>query len=121
MSFLNQATLDQVNASYGYIAIFGIILLESAGIPLPGETILIGAAVYAGSHQMLDLRLIIATAAGAAILGDNIGYWLGRPPGRKALRRGGRLVGLEQRKIPLRAYLLPRHAGKTDLTRPLRS
>ena len=54
MSFLNQATLDQVNASYEYIAIFGIILLESAGIPLPGETILIGAAVYAGSHQTLD-------------------------------------------------------------------
>ena len=56
MSFLNQATLDQVNASYEYIAIFGIILLESAGIPLPGETILIGAAVYAGSHQTLDTQ-----------------------------------------------------------------
>jgi len=112
MSFLNQATLHQVNASYGYIAIFGIILLESAGIPLPGETILIGAAVYAGSHQMLDLRLIIATAAGAAILGDNIGYWLGRTLGRKALLRWGRLIGLDQRKLDLGEYLFLRHGGK---------
>ena len=112
MSFLNQATLDQVNASYEYIAIFGIILLESAGIPLPGETILIGAAVYAGSHQMLDLRLIIATAAGAAILGDNIGYWLGRTLGRKALLRWGRLIGLDQRKLDLGEYLFLRHGGK---------
>src|SRR3979490_631637 len=48
MSFLNQTTVDELIASYGYIAIFGIILLESAGIPLPGETILLGAAIYAG-------------------------------------------------------------------------
>src|SRR4030081_407339 len=77
MSFLNQTTLDELIASYGYIAIFGIILLESAGIPLPGETILIAAAIYAGSHDSLDIRWIIATAAAAAILGDNIGYWGG--------------------------------------------
>jgi membrane protein DedA with SNARE-associated domain len=112
MSFLNQATLDQVIASYGYIAIFGIILLESAGIPLPGETILIGAAVYAGSHQTLDIRFIIATAAGAAILGDNIGYWLGRTLGRKALLRWGHLIGLDQRKLDLCEYLFLRHGGK---------
>ena len=112
MSFLNQTTVDELIASYGYIAIFGIILLESAGIPLPGETILIGAAVYAGSHQMLDLRLIIATAAGAAILGDNIGYWLGRTLGRKALLRWGRLIGLDQRKLDLGEYLFLRHGGK---------
>ena len=112
MSFLNEATLDGLIASYGYIAIFGIILLESAGIPLPGETILIGAAVYAGSHDTLDIRLIIATAAGAAILGDNIGYWLGRKLGRKVLLRWGHLVGLDQRKLDLGEYLFLRHGGK---------
>src|SRR5260370_4899958 len=99
MSFLNQATLDQVNASYGYIAIFGIILLESAGIPLPGETILIGAAVYAGSHQTLDLRLIIATAAGAAILGDNIGYWLGRTRRRKSFMSPRTLICMSHAQL----------------------
>jgi membrane protein DedA with SNARE-associated domain len=112
MSFLNQTTVDELIASYGYIAIFGIILLESAGIPLPGETILIGAAIYAGSHDTLDIRLIIATAAAAAILGDNIGYWLGLKLGRKALLRWGHLLGLDQRKLDLGEYLFLRHGGK---------
>src|SRR6202022_4748049 len=98
MSFLNQTTVDELLASYGYFAIFGIILLESAGIPLPGETVLIGAAIYAGSHHTLDIRLIIATAAAAAIVGDNIGYWLGLTLGRKALLRGGTLVGVGRRQ-----------------------
>src|SRR3979409_756452 len=108
MSFLNQTTVDELIASYGYIAIFGIILLESAGIPLPGETILIGAAIYAGSHDTLDIRLIIATAAAAAILGDNIGYWLGLKLGRKTLVRGGHLFGLGPREVGLGGDLFPR-------------
>src|SRR6202022_779594 len=112
MSFLNQITLDELLASYGYFAIFGIILLESAGIPLPGETVLIGAAIYAGSHHTLDIRLIIATAAAAAILGDNIGYLLGLKLGRKALLRWGHLIGLDQRKRDLGEYLFLRHGGK---------
>jgi membrane protein DedA with SNARE-associated domain len=112
MSFLDQATLDGVIASYGYMAIFGIIMLESAGIPLPGETILIAAAIYAGSQHALDIRLIIATAAAAAIIGDNIGYWLGARFGRKVLLRWGPLVGLDHRKLDLGEYLFLRHGGK---------
>src|SRR6202011_3143365 len=112
MSFLNQATLDGVIASYGYMAIFGIIMLESAGIPLPGETILVAAAIYAGSQHTLDIRLIIATAAAAAIVGDNIGYWLGLTLGRKALLRWGHLIGLDRRKLELGEYLFLRHGGK---------
>ena len=112
MSFLDQATLDGVIASYGYMAIFGIIMLESAGIPLPGETILIAAAIYAGSQHALDIRLIIATAAAAAIIGDNIGYWLGARFGRKVLLRWGHLVGLDHRKLDLGEYLFRRHGGK---------
>src|SRR6202022_2118440 len=112
MSFLNQITVAELIASYGYIAIFGIILLESSGIPLPGETILIGAAIYAGSHHALDIRLILPAAAAAAILGDNIGYWLGLKLGRKALLRWGHLLGLDQRKLDLGEYLFLRHGGK---------
>src|SRR5258708_22155117 len=112
MSFLNQTTVGELIASYGYIAIFGIILLESAGITLTGETMLIAAAIYAGSHDPLDIRLIIATAAAAAILGDNIGYWLGLKLGRKALLRWGHLLGLDQRKLDLGEYLFLRHGGK---------
>jgi membrane protein DedA with SNARE-associated domain len=112
MFLLDQTTLDGVIASYGYIAIFGIIMLESAGIPLPGETILVAAAIYAGSHDSLDIRWIIATAAAAAILGDNIGYWVGLKLGRKVLLRWGYLVGLDQRKLDLGEYLFLRHGGK---------
>jgi len=112
MSFLDQATVDGVIASYGYLAIFGIILLESAGIPLPGETILVAAAIYAGSQKTLDIQLIIATAATAAIVGDNIGYWVGLKFGRRVLLRWGHLVGLDQRKLDLGEYLFLRHGGK---------
>ena len=112
MSFLNQITVDELIAAYGEIAIFGIIMLESAGIPLPGETVLIGAAVYAGSHHMLDIRLIIATAAAGAIVGDNIGYWVGLKLGRKAVLRWGHLIGLDRRKLDLGEYLFLRHGGK---------
>ena len=112
MSFLSQFGADELISSYGYIAIFGIILLESAGIPLPGETILVGSAVYAASHDTLDIRLIIATAAAAAILGDNIGYQVGRTLGRKVLLRWGYLIGLDQRKLDLGEYLFLRHGGK---------
>jgi hypothetical protein len=55
-----------------------IVMLESAGIPMPGETILVTAAVYAGTRHALDIRWVIAAAAGGAILGDNIGFWVGR-------------------------------------------
>src|SRR5918996_2837315 len=112
MSFLTQATVDGLIASYGYAAIFGIILFESAGIPLPGEIILIGAAIYAGLHDTLDIRLIIGTAAAAAIVGDNIGYWFGRKVGRIVLLRRGHLIGLDQRKLDLGEYLFLRHGGK---------
>jgi len=111
MSFPH-ATAEGLLASYGYVAIFAVILLESAGVPLPGETMLIGASVYAGSHQALDIRLIIATAAGAAILGDNIGYWVGRTLGRKILLSWGHWIGLDQRKLDLGEYLFLRHGGK---------
>lgn len=99
-------------ASYGLVAIFVIILLESAGIPLPGETTLIAASVYAGSHGTLDIRWIIATAAAAAIVGDNIGYWVGRTFGRNLLLRWGHWIGLDQRKLDLGEYLFLRHGGK---------
>lgn len=104
LSFLNQAIAERI-ASYGYIAIFAIISLESAGVPLPGEMTLI-AASCAGSDDALDIRLVIATAAGAAILGDNIGYWLGRTLGRRVVLKWGHWIGLDQRKLDLDGVFL---------------
>src|SRR5262245_29458648 len=71
---------------YGLWFLFGIVCLESAGLWLPGETALIAAAVYAAKGQ-LSIVAIIAVAAVAAIIGDNIGYWIGREGGRRLIYR----------------------------------
>src|SRR3954462_2426639 len=74
---------------YGLAALFLIGMLESGGIPLPGETALIAAALFA-SNGNLDITEVIAVAAAAAIIGDNLGYWIGRTGGRGFLpRRAG--------------------------------
>ena len=71
--------------SYGYWGVALFILLESAGLPLPGETALIIASAYAGAGN-LSIRAVVICAASAAILGDAAGYWLGRAVGRDVLR-----------------------------------
>ncbi len=86
-----------VLAGYGYAAIFIVVMLESAGVPLPGETILVGAAAFAGNRHSLDIRYVIAAAAGGAIVGDNIGFWVGREFGTSLLSRWGYLIGLDER------------------------
>jgi membrane protein DedA with SNARE-associated domain len=78
--------LVNVPAGIGYPLLFALVSGESAGLLLPGETALIAAAVLAGQGQ-LSLPLVIAVAAGAAILGDNIGYVLGRRGLRSAFDR----------------------------------
>jgi hypothetical protein len=96
VDFLNSDTVQYLIGHYGYGAIFVIVMLESAGIPMPGETILVTAAVYAAAKHALDIRWVIAAAAGGAILGDNIGFWVGRefevdlgePPVRHVLDLG---------------------------------
>lgn len=73
-----------VPAHLGYGALAGLVMGESAGLPIPGETALVAAALLAGSGR-LSLPIVIAVAAGAAIVGDNVGYWMGRRAGRRAL------------------------------------
>jgi membrane protein DedA with SNARE-associated domain len=104
--------VQQILASYGYAAIFTIVMLESAGVPLPGETILVSAAAYAGNKHSLDIRYVIGAAACGAILGDNIGFWVGREFGASLISRWGYLVGLDERKRKLGQYLFARHGGK---------
>src|SRR6266446_10112260 len=87
-------------------------MLESAGVPLPGETILVSAAAFAGNKHSLDIRYVIAAAAGGAIVGDNIGFWVGREFGTPLLSRWGYLIGLDERKRKLGQYLFTRHGGK---------
>lgn len=82
------------------------------GIPLPGETTLIAAAVVAGTTHVLGIWFVIAAAAGGAILGDNVGFWVGREFGYWLLLRYGRYVRLTERRIKLGQYLFDRYGGE---------
>jgi membrane protein DedA with SNARE-associated domain len=99
-------------AQYGYGAVFLIVMLESAGLPLPGETALLLAAGYAGATGDLDLVLIIVSAAAGAIIGDNIGFWVGRKWGAELLRRHGKYILMDEGRIRLGQYLFVRHGAK---------
>ena len=112
MDFFDGSWVEHILASYGYAAIFIVVMLESGGVPLPGETILVSAAAFAGNRHSLDIRYVIAAAAGGAIIGDNIGFWVGREFGKPLLSRWGYLVGLDERKRKLGQYLFSRHGGK---------
>ena len=97
--------------SYGYWVLFALVAIESLGIPLPGETALIAAAAYAGHTHQLSPWLIFALAAAAAIIGDNIGYWIGGKGGYPLARRYGPRVRLDERKLKTARYLFDRHGG----------
>jgi membrane protein DedA with SNARE-associated domain len=97
---------------YGYVAIFCCVALESAGIPLPGETILVTAAIYAATRHELNIVFVVEAAAAGAIFGDNVGFWVGREAGMRLLIRYGRYIGLDDAKLKLGQYLFQRHGGK---------
>jgi membrane protein DedA with SNARE-associated domain len=97
---------------YGLVALFLAVMLESGGVPFPGETALIAAAIFASQGE-LDIWQVIAVAAVAAIVGDNIGYWIGRTAGRKVLTWFGPLHRLSQGVLPWSERFFERHGGKT--------
>lgn len=93
---------------YGLFALFLIVMLESGGVPLPGETALIAAGVLA-SRGELNPVAVIAVAATAAIVGDNLGYWIGRTGGRGVLARFQLTAGT----LPWAEGFFERHGPKT--------
>src|SRR5437763_7007128 len=96
---------------YGLFFLFGIVALESAGLWLPGETALIAAAVIAAKGN-LSITGVIVVAAVGAIIGDNIGYWLGREGGRRLLYRYALLRRFADRLVPAGERFFTRHGGK---------
>jgi membrane protein DedA with SNARE-associated domain len=92
------AALINVPAGIGYPVLFGFVAAESAGALVPGETSLIVAAALA-SQGKLSLPIVIGVAAGAAILGDNVGYLIGRRGLRRLVQRGGRRAAARQRLL----------------------
>src|SRR5271169_3301259 len=97
---------------YGLITVAVIVGLECVGIPLPGETALLGAAIYAGTKHDLNIVEVILTAAVAATVGRMIGYVMGREYGYWLLLRYGNYVRMTQSRIKLGQYLFLRHGGK---------
>jgi membrane protein DedA with SNARE-associated domain len=104
------AALIGVSSSLGYL-LPAIIGLESMGIPSPGETALVTAAVLA-SQGKLQIGLVIAIGIASAILGDNIGYWLGRKFGREVLEAPG--PWYRRRLVVIRSgdRFFQKHGGK---------
>ena len=97
----------------GLPLLFVVVMLESFGIPLPGETALIFFGVLA-SKGNYNIAEVIAIAAAAAIVGDNLGYWLiGRIGGRALFRRNRWLHRWSERVIPRTENLMQRHGAKT--------
>ena len=112
MDFLSSAWVHELIQAYGLWALFLMIMLESLGIPMPGETALVTAAIYAGSTHQISIAAIIVVAAIAAIVGDNIGYVIGRSVGLRVLERYGGYVRLNKARLKVGQYLFLRHGGK---------
>jgi undecaprenyl-diphosphatase len=96
----------------GYAALAALIAGETMGIPLPGEAALIAGGVLA-SEGHLRIELVIAIAAAAAIVGDNVGFWIGRSGGRRLLELPGPLEQHRRRLIERGEQIFARHGGKT--------
>lgn len=99
--------------SHGLPLLFLVVMLESFGIPLPGETALIAFGVLAAEGHY-EIGWVIGLAAAGAIVGDNLGYWLlGRLGGRALFRRWSWLRRYSERVLPVAERLMERHGGKT--------
>jgi membrane protein DedA with SNARE-associated domain len=114
MELLNLETLQQLLQTWGYGVIFAAMLLENAGLPLPGETVTLLGGYAAGSGQ-LQLLGVMGAAAGGAIVGDNLGYWVGRRAGWPLIVRVGRLLGQSPEQLERLRQGFQRHAGKSVL------
>jgi len=98
--------------SYGLIILFVVVGLESSGVPLPGETALITCGVLASQHHF-DIKWVIVVAAAGAIIGDNIGYWIGRKGGTKLLDKWAFTRRMRDRYMPPARRFFEAHGGKT--------
>ena len=108
---LDHGQLIAILSSLGYLSVFLLITLENLGLPLPGETVLVGAAIYAGQTHQLDIIFIIFAAASGGALGGTIGFWLGRIFGPMLTDKYGKLIGLTPRRIILGEYLFKKWGG----------
>jgi membrane protein DedA with SNARE-associated domain len=103
-------SLEPTLNHYGYLAVVGLVLIEDFGVPVPGETVLILAAVYAGSGR-LNVVLVGVLGFVGAVLGDNIGFAIGHFGGRRLIDRYGRYIFLTPQRINRATGFFERHGG----------
>lgn len=96
---------------WGYLGVGGMLFLEDFGVPVPGEIMLIAAAVFAGAGQM-NIALVFLVAVAAAVVGDNIGFLVGHFGGRPLAERFGRYVFLTPQRLDRAEEFFNRHGGK---------
>ena len=107
-NLLNQDRIVHILSAYGYWTLFLVVALECGGLPLPGETLLIGGAIYAGETGGLRIEYLIVAAAAGAVMGGVAGYGIGRVYGAPLLERHGRWLGLTAKRLTLARYLFMR-------------
>jgi membrane protein DedA with SNARE-associated domain len=112
VELISADTLHHLFHAYGLWVLFAVITLEAMGVPLPGESALLTAALFAGSTHEIGIVWVVLVAAAGAILGDNIGYLVGREVGVRLVARFGRYVGLHDARLKVGQYLFMRHGGK---------
>jgi membrane protein DedA with SNARE-associated domain len=112
MEFFSPDHLIQLLHTYGYAVLAIVVGLESIGLPLPGETLLIAAAVVAGTTHRMNIALVVLFAGLGAIIGQMVGYWIGWVVGFRLLRRYGHYIGLTDRRLAFGRALFRKHGVK---------
>jgi membrane protein DedA with SNARE-associated domain len=112
-TFFSLHTLQNTLNSFGYLAVILFIMIESTGIPFPGETMLLFASFYTSIDSRLNIFLVIASAAVGAILGDNFGYLIGRTGGRAVVEKYGKYVLIQQKHLDSAERFFQKHGDKT--------
>ena len=116
MDFLHNSLqlIEHYMLVYGYWAVFFGVMLENAGVPVPGETILLVAGYFASTGEF-NLALVMIIAASGAVVGDNIGFAIGHHYGRSFLLRVGRFFFLTPKRLEHMESYFERHGNKTIL------
>lgn len=111
--FQNLDFLTNFFNTYGYFSITFLEMLEGIGIPLPGETALVAASIYAANTKNFSIILVIIFATMGTIIGDNIGYWVGRKYGLNIIRKHGHIFRINEKHLKHANKYFQRHGDKT--------
>jgi membrane-associated protein len=106
-------TVREVLSSWGYWALLLGIFGESVGFPLPGETLLMFASFLSHKESGLRIQFVIPIGIVAAVMGDNLGYWIGRHFGKTFIHWAKKLLHVDDEDVRTARHLIATHGGRT--------